>query len=213
MITVEKVGNDTFPDIRISDGSKSFMIARNNLPDLVWYPEEVRSFTNSDDITFTIREEEGDIFTLFEKFYSDVIDGNLFPLTNDKLKGKTETEITELVKEKAKEKRQYRKLAKDRGLVRNGIICWHSDNYDQYEYAAVLTIKKVGKQIEIIFSRNNQNLESSQMWIPSHYVRICESGSRYQLFYVIFAQFYRQLQLLDWAPPILESNLNNNLQP
>ena len=39
MIKFKMIGNPQYPDIQISDGINSFMIARNNLPDLCWYPE------------------------------------------------------------------------------------------------------------------------------------------------------------------------------
>ena len=201
MITVEKVYNGDTPDIRISDATKSFMIARNNLPDLCWYPENVNSFINSEDVTFVISEADGDIYWLFEKLYQDIISGNIFPLSEEDLSGKTKHEIKQ---DEANARKRNIDLAKATGLVSllddNKLISWHSDDYDEYDYAAVLTIMKVQNQIKITFSSNKENLESSQMWVPSHYVRICESGSRYQSFFVVFSHFRRQLQLLNWAP-------------
>jgi hypothetical protein len=195
MITVEKVGNTVFPDIKISDGVNSFMIARNNLPDMCWYPE-INYFTSTDDITFTIKEEDGIIHALFDKLYQDIIDGNVFPLTKADMENKSLVEIEKLEQAKAKERAKFRREAQERDLIDNGVINWHSEDYDQYEFASILTLKKVDKQITITFSKNKEN--NDEYFIknhPTYNVRITESGGRYWPFFVIFANFYHQLQL------------------
>lgn len=114
MIKVEKIGNGISPDIRISDETKSFMIARNSLPDLCWYPE-INHFKNDSDITFTIREDDGNIFTLFNKLYQDVIEGNIFPLKEEDIRNKSPEAIKKLKLEKKKERAQYQEDAKRSG--------------------------------------------------------------------------------------------------
>lgn len=196
MIKVEKVDNSVYPNIRISDGIKSFVIARNNFPDPCWYPE-INFITNNDDITFTIREEDGDIYILFNKLYQDIIDANVFPLTDRNFKCKTHQEIEKLKQEKQEENEEYKEVARRSGLVNNGVICLHSDDYDEYEYASTLTIKKVDNNIEITFSKNkinhNENFSETP---PTYLVRITESGGRYWPFHMVFVKLHRNLQAL-----------------
>ncbi len=205
MIKVEKIGNGISPDIRISDETKSFMIARNNLPDLCWYPE-INHFKNDSDITFTIREDDGNIFTLFNKLYQDVIEGNIFPLKEEDIRNKSPEAIKKLKLEKKKERAQYQEDAKISGLVTNGVISWHSEDYDPYNLASVLTISKINGEIVITFKKNKNNFENP-FSMSTYNVRITESGSMYYLFFVIFVNFRRQLQALEWDEPTITSEV------
>ena len=72
MIKIEKINNENNPDIIICDGVNSFVIARNNLPDLCWFPE-LNYYLNNEDIIFTIKEEDGEIYILFKQLYQDII--------------------------------------------------------------------------------------------------------------------------------------------
>lgn len=205
MIKVEKIGNGISPDIRISDETKSFMIARNSLPDLCWYPE-INYFKNDLDITFTIREDDGNIFTLFNKLYQDVIEGNIFPLKEEDIRNKSPEAIKKLKLEKKKERAQYQEDAKRSGLVTNGVISWHSEDYDPYNLASVLTISKINGEIVITFKKNKNNFENL-FNMSTYNVRITESGSMYYLFFVIFVNFRRQLQALEWDEPTITSEV------
>lgn len=205
MIKVEKIGNGISPDIRISDETKSFMIARNSLPDLCWYPE-INYFKNDLDITFTIREDDGNIFTLFNKLYQDVIEGNIFPLKEEDIRNKSPEAIKKLKLEKKKERAQYQEDAKRSGLVTNGVISWHSEDYDPYDLASVLSVSKINGEIVITFKKNKNNFENP-FSMSTYNVRITESGSMYYLFFVIFVNFRRQLQALEWDEPTITSEV------
>lgn len=205
MITIEKLGNIESPDIKITNGLKSFIIARNNLPDLCWYPN-IDYFQNTEDFTFVIKEDDGYIYILFNELYQNIIEGNLFPLTKEHLNNKTPEEVSHLKSETEKEKTRFREEAKRSGLVNEGIINYYSEDYDEYEYASVLTIKKHENQIEINFKKNRKNDEQSFIWIPTYNVRITESGGRYDFFHIPFVTLRRQLQSLE----LKEDNQTNN---
>lgn len=200
MIRIEKIGNEISPDIKIFDGESSFTIARNGLPDPCWYPN-IDYYKNNDDITFTIKEEDGDIYLLFNKLYQDVLDGNVFPLVEDDIKRKSIGEIQKIKLSKAEERAEFKRMAKITGLVDNGVIRWHSEDYDEYDIASVLTIERVNKQIEITFSKNKVTELSLVGPMPTYNVRITEVGGRYGFFHTIFVRFRRELQSLKLDEP------------
>lgn len=197
MIKVEKIGESNYPNIRVSNGINSFVIARAGFPDPVWYPE-INAFENEEDITFKIIEEDGDIHTLFVKLYQDIIDGNIFPLTKEELENRSPEEVKKLKRENAKRKAQFRADAKNSGLVTNGIINCHSEDYDAYDYASVLTIKRIDNEIEIMFSKNKRNPdESFPRTYSTYHVRITEVGGIYGDFFIPFIKIHRYLQSLN----------------
>jgi hypothetical protein len=206
---VKKTGDMSYPDVEISDDINTFTIARKGLPDPCWFPN-INAFRNSGDITFTIKEEDGNIYILFNKLYQDVINGNVFPLAESDIRGKSPEEIKILKREKAKDRAELRDKAQKSGLVNNGVINVHSEDYDAYDYASILTIKKEGKHIKIIFSKNKINSESTYMTLPSYHVRITESCSIYSPFEILFTNLHRQLQSLDWEKPNLTVNPTRN---
>jgi len=210
MIKVEKVNNGEIPDIKISNGINSFLMVRNNAPDLYWYPE-IEANLNEENIIFIIKEADGDIYTLFTKLYQDVIDGNLFPLTKENLRNKSTVEKAKLKTQKELQKREFQKEAQRTGLIDNGVIKWHSDDYDPYEYAAVLTIEKEEEQIKITFSKNKKHHKNNNN-IPTYHIRFDASGSRYGFFWVVFANFYVQLGNLEWEEPNLPVETNQMLK-
>jgi hypothetical protein len=195
MIKLEKVGNEFNPDIRISDGINSFMIARNNLPDLCWYPE-INYFKNKDDVIFKIDKNEGKIYLLFLRLYLDVINGNIFPYEDDVFRDKSPQEVERLKKEKDERDTEYRRRGRDSGLIQDDIIIMHSEDYDEYDCASILEIHKNDNEITVIFKKNKINFELGNTKIPTYNVRITESMGRYWPFNVIFSNFRRKLQNL-----------------
>lgn len=194
MITITKEGNECYPDIRIFDGIKSFLIKRMNAPDLYWIPD-FHPLDDNENIKFIINETDGVIYTLFESLYNDVITGNIFPLKMEDIKDKPANEIRRLQNENMEQKKRYQKLAYDTNLVKDNIITWHSEDYDSFESAAVLTIEKNESQIEIIFSKNKDD-EYNFQYRPTYVIRISESWGIYQNFFCPFVILHRQLQAL-----------------
>lgn len=206
MIKIEKNNDENNPDIIISDGLNSFIIARNNLPDLCWHPE-LNYYTNNEDVIFKIKEEDGEIHILFDQLYQDIIDGNIFPLKDSDLIGKSSDEIKKNIEENEEQKSIFKELAKSSGLIKNGVITWHSEDYDEYEFSSVLTIKKLDDTINIIFSKNKiSNNENSMLFHPTYNIRITESGGRYWPFFILFANFRRKLQNIDWEKINIENS-------
>lgn len=197
MITLERVGNESNPDIRIYDETNSFLIARNNLPDLCWYPE-INFFKNDSDIVFVITENDKEIYILFVTLYQDIINGNIFPLTEENFRDKSFEKTKQNMKE---ENAKYEKTAQDTGLVQSERIILHSEDYDEYNFASVLEIRKSDKKIEVIFKKNKIDSTSSYMQIPTYNVRITDSFGRYWPFNVIFSNFRRKLQEITLKPP------------
>lgn len=171
MIKFKMIGNSQYPDIQISDGINSFMIARNNLPDLCWYPE-IDYYRNSEDVIFTIKEEDELAYSLFLKLYDDINEGRIFGEDNSKYEGQTP------------------KI----GLVKGDEVIIHSEDYEDYDHSSVLVIRKSIDKIDIIFKKSKIILSDSNIHIPTYNIRITESFGRYWPFNVIFTNFHRQLQ-------------------
>jgi len=212
MIITEKINDEYNPDIIISDGLNSFVIARNNLPDLCWYPE-LNYYKNNEDIVFTIKEEDGEIYILFEQLYQDIITGNIFPLKEKDLIDKSSNDIKKLKRENEQKKLKFKEMAKSNGLINNGDIILHSEDYDEYEFSSVLTIKKLDNIIKIIFSKNKiNNNEKIMLSHPTYNIRINESGGRYWPFFILFANFRRKLQNINWERINVENSKDKILK-
>lgn len=196
MVTITKEGSENYPDIRIYDGKRSFLIKREYAPDPYWIPD-FHPLNDNDDITFEINKNDGEVYKLFEMLHRNIITGNILPLDETNIKNKSEDEIKIFKREKAKQRKSYQRLAQNTGLVKNDIITWHSEDLDPFESSAVLTIKKCEDKILIIFSKSKKHEEFSNNF-PTYAIRISESWSRYQSFFSIFVRLHRQLQSLEY---------------
>jgi len=205
MIVVEKIYNNNeleFPNIKISDGINSFIIGRNGFPDLVWMPNwQYNSYEEAmaegEDIIFKISEEDGNIHTLFNKLYQDIISGNTNYLISDR------------------KKEENKKIGERDGLIKGDVITFISSDTDEPAFSSVLTIKKIEKDIEIIFSKNKRNLtrEDYSYYLPTYLVRISNSWSIHLNggFINLFSKFLRDLQALDWEPNLLNTETKKTL--
>ena len=195
MIEITKEGNEHYPDIRISNSERSFVIKRENAPDPYWVPD-FHPLKDNDDITFIINETDGEVYNIFAMLYCDVIAVNIFSLEKRDVQNKSEDEIKRLKRENYKQKKANQKLAQDTGLVKDNIIYWHSEDYDTFEASAVLKIKMYERKVEITFSKNKKH-EDFPYYYPTYAIRISESSSIYQNFFYLFVRLHRQLQLLE----------------
>jgi len=210
--TIKKYGDERYPSIEIHDGVKSFKIGRAEFPDPVWFPE-VNAYKNNHDIVFTFTQADKELYELFLKLYKDIISGNVFPLQYNDIIDKTHDEIIRLKRKKDKERFEYKKRAENIGLVKDGVIQWHSEDYDPYEYSSILKIEKVDNQIIVTFIKNKEHQEHSY-YMPTYLVRITESGGIYASthYFVHFVRLHRALQALDWPEPDLADNPNLTLR-
>ena len=207
MITVEKLYiNDRFadePDIRISDGENSFIIT-DRPPDPAWFPDFkgnpfAAAEARNEDFVLAFKESDGEIYTLFNKLYKDILSGNISPLEKRALIGKTAEEVKELKKEKAKERKWYRLMGERTGLINNDVITFVSSDMDREDYASVLKISKEDKEIKIRFSKNKPDPEKSEFeYHPTYLIRISRSWSVHGPFIILFVEFYRSLASRDW---------------
>lgn len=186
MITVTKESSTDYPNIRISDGEKSFVIIRKNAPDLYLIPD-FNAINDNDDIKFVINESDDKIYSIFEILYHDIINGNVFG---------SENETKKLKHKEIEQRKENQKLAQRTGLVKDGVIFWHSEDFDLFELSAVLKIEKHEKGIEITFSKNKTDKDFLCNW-PTYAIRISESWSIYQSFFCPFVRLHRQLQALE----------------
>ncbi len=189
MITLEKLWDEENPDIRIHDGINSFVIARNYLPDPCWYPE-IDYYTNDVDISFVIKKEDNEIYTLFDELYQNIKEGNIFTNINDTI-NKSSKEV------KRKGSLYYKGVAQKIGLIQDNKIVIHSEDYDPYDLASVLEIEKANEEFKIVFKKNKINSDFSSMQVPTYNIRIVESYGRYWPYNVIFSKFRTKLQKLN----------------
>ncbi len=194
MITITKEGSKEYPNIRVFDGTKSFLIIRHDAPDTFWIPDYDR-INDIDDIKFIIEEKNDGVYCLFNKLYQDIITGNVFDLENECV-SKSKDETKRLKQENDERMKHWQVLAISTGLVKDGIILWHSDDYDPFETAAVLKIEKYENKIEITFSKSKEN-EDFPINRPTYAIRICENGSRYRYFHCPFTRLHCQLQAME----------------
>ena len=195
MIKITRQGDESYPDIIISDDKRSFLIKRKGAPDTYWIPD-YHPLNDNEDITFIINKIDGEVYNIFKDLYYDVINGNIFPLEEEDIQNKSDDEIAKLKVEKEEKKNRNIELAEDTGLVKDNVIYWHSEDADPVETSAVLTIKKYKEKIEIIFSKNKEH-EDFPNNQPTYAIRISDSWSEHESFFAIFVRAHRQLQALE----------------
>lgn len=126
---------------------------------------------------FTITKENYEIYQIFDNLYHRVTTG--FPHDGIDEEDK-DIFFRWLLSENNPE-----------ALVKDGIICWHSDDY-YYENASVVCIEKVGDKFVITFKKSK--LAYDDGLLMTYAVRIRNSGSRYNPFNCAFMQMYQELK-------------------
>ena len=160
-------------DIKLDEGTFNILFAGNL--DLYWnYNCKYKELNNIDTKEFVISRKDGYIYELIEELYEDIINYNLF---SDDL------EYNEDLKKRMKESDE----SNPRKLCNNGIIDWHSDDYD-FEEAARVLLEKEGNAYKITFVKGIMEYER-----PTFAIRICNSGTRYPYFNNCFMKMYNKL--------------------
>lgn len=160
-------------DIKLDDGVFNILFAGNL--DLYWdYRCKYEELKNTEKKEFVISTKDGYIYELIDELYESIINYDVF---SDDL------EYNEDLKVRMKESDE----SNSRKLIQNGIIDWHSDDYD-YEETARLLIEKDGNSYKVTFVKGIVEYDRQTFAI-----RICNSGTRYPYFNNCFMKMYNKL--------------------
>ena len=160
-------------NISLNEGTFNILFAGNL--DLYWdYPCKYQELKNASKKEFIIHIEDGYIYELITELYESIINYDVF---SDDL------EYNEDLKKRMKVSDE----SNPRKLCNNGVIDWHSDDYDFEESARVL-LEKEGKVYKITFVKGIMEYER-----PTFAIRICNSGTRYPYFNNCFMKMYNKL--------------------
>ena len=195
MIEIKKIKHDAGYSFTISLENGSFHIIFSGNLDLYWYYKGTSNeMDNLNEKTFLITKENYFFYSLLEKLYEDIKNYNInsgyqfeFEKTND-------TKINEF---REKDRNNPHKLFHD------GMIDWHSDDY-AYEESACLEIKKIEEEFKISFKKGRDDVLDH-----TFFVRMRNSGSRYEYFNGLFMKMYHEL--IDYEPEYHQIHLEEYL--
>lgn len=124
--------------------------------------------------TFTIDDEDYQLYLLFDELYQGIINyGYLRQTQNDEEYFNYMVEIEENREER---------------LLKNNVIEWHCDDHD-YNSGCILTIKKEDKNYILTIDKTN-----NKTMFGENSVRIRNSGSRYNFANIQFMKLYNDLK-------------------
>ena len=178
-----KVQSEFGRDVFIKDDKKTISICFGGNLDL--YISINSKEKDNNKFKFTITKEEYEIYEVFENLYKDIEDINIF-----------DDDYNEDIEY---EKMLYRKVNlsnyKELFNKTSKTITCYSDN-TTHKDANILKIRKIkdGFKLEFYRQKNSKNISEdfgTEDIIP---IRICNSGSRYQPFNLVFMRMYRNIQ-------------------
>ena len=142
MITVEKISNGRDYDIQLKYENKIFTISR--MSDDVRLSCRYNTYTklSSPSISFTVSEEDCELYAIFERLYQNIIDGNVIDMDNTQMQRYAES---------IKSYSWYDEVVSSDGTIT--ITC---DDY-RPEVADTLKIRKEPGKIVLEFTRINDN--------------------------------------------------------
>lgn len=175
MLTIEKHknGND-YDVICLKTNEGEFRISFEDNFDLYWTYIPEKSILDSETThEFTITKENYYIYNVFDKLFNSVKDNKLYSnylYDNNFKHGRFEC---------FNKNNSY-------NLFNNGMIEWHSDDFE-YDIASCVSIVKFDDEsFKIIFKRNNI--------FKTYAIRFSNSGSRYEPFNILFMNMYNELK-------------------
>ncbi len=190
------------------DGNKTLSIFFGGNLDLYFSLENF-----DDDPTFIIGKDYYEIYMLFDKLYSSVINADIYGEITEEEKdhlifmNKINQDDYHREIEELKRRERYRKFLKNshqyKNLVQDGLIIWLSDEYFD-EVAPFVKIKKQENVYILEFGKSKipleyQNDADLMLMDPRRItVRFRNSGSRYDPFNIIFMGLYQGLCNLDY---------------
>lgn len=189
MIEIEKIKNGRgydFFTINTDDG-KFFISFQGNL-DLYINYESKNLLKETAEKTFILTKENYYLYSLFSKLYDDIKNCNVYDeneIKDDNIWGFgfTNAQLNEEIRNQ-EERNPYR-------LFQNNKVEFHSDDFD-YEESSVLYIENNNDEITLTFKKGQNDLH-----MPTFAIRICNSGSRYNPFNILFMNLYNKLSEYD----------------
>lgn len=180
---IEKVPNfENTYDIKLTKDGKTLTILFSRVLDLymVLGDGDMIPFRTSKTINFDIDTNDKEVYELFDKLYSDIINGNVFG------------------------KKFKRKKAIDSSLIcsynllvdENKNIIWASDDglLDEVDR---MQITKMSDSYRLTFTRNDKQSDFDFKSPTGIYIRLRTSGSRYDPFHIPFMRMYQSFQKID----------------
>jgi len=185
MIEIEKTINGRgydFFTINTDDGI--FSISFQGNLDLYFNYECKNLLKETSEKTFILTKENYYLYSLFSKLYEDIKNCNVYDeneLKDDNIWGfgLTNAQLNKEIRNQ-EERNPYR-------LFQNNKVEFHSDDFD-YEESSILYIEKIDDKIKLTFQKGKNDLH-----MPTFAVRICNSGSRYNHFNILFMKLYNKL--------------------
>ncbi len=131
-------------------------------------------------ISFNIDSNQGEVYSVFDKFYTDIINGNILG-ENENLQSVQET-------------MEYEKSTSwYKSLVQNGVITMLCDAYP-IKCPNVLKIAKKDDEIILTFDKFDGGLPKVPYYIS---INVRQSGSRIYDFCIPFNTLFKQLQTVE----------------
>ncbi len=139
--------------------------------------QDYRKISN---ISFNIPDNQGEIYSVFNKLYTNIISGNIFG----------EDESLQSVQEKIQSEKN---TSWYRSLVQNNVITLLCDAYP-IQYPNVLKIAKKKEEIVLTFDKVDGGFPKDPYSISIH---VRQSGSRIYEFCIPFKTLFLQLQTVE----------------
>lgn len=175
-----------YSDIEISDNNSKLSIFFGGDDDLYWSIIDKNIKPSHDfpqKIYINITKENYALYTAFDNLYEDIKNINI-----------TDRILTDI------EKKRYAFNDSYKELFSNNRVTWYSDEAE-HEFANYLIINKLNDVYNVEFY--TQPYEKNNQYEFRNYnrisIKICNSGSRYKPFNVIFMKMYNSLFNMDDA--------------
>jgi len=163
--------------VKTDDGDFSIAFAGNL--DLYWTYHPNKPFLEvPNENTITITKENYYLYICFKDLFESI--------KNDTPNGNSLLEC-----DKSNKVPKYNS-SKKIGLLKEDIICWHSDDF-VYDEASSVSIRKIDDEFKVTFKKS-----SNKEYFQTFSVRFRNSGSRYDPFNIAFMNMYNKLREYDY---------------
>ncbi len=140
--------------------------------DLYW--NYLENNKNSESHTITITKENYFLYNILDKLYDFI---------------KSHNPYGEILSQEELQKQEIKDSYQNNPLFKDGIISWYSDE-TVYENASHFEIKKETDVFKITFYKSKKE----SLLTTTYAVRICNSGSRYNPYNILFMKMYNSLK-------------------
>lgn len=187
-------------DISFIKDDKELKIVFGGNGDLYWMLRQTKTSDMNEEMNevynnFYVTKENPIIYRLFDELYNDILNCNIFRITELDQEMYTKSELKKKQKKK-NELNEWNRHKRDL-LVEEDKIKWHSDE-QMFEYANVVTISKQEEGYLLEFTIPDQPEEELLYRLPGTIsIRFRNSGSTYDPFNIVFMRMYQELQKYD----------------